>query len=57
VTPQTCEVKLAAFFTGPMKEGNPWRDEALLPIRALYKSGRIDELHNWRVKDLKQVAA
>ncbi len=31
--------------------------EALLPIRALYKSGRLDELHNWRVKDLKQVAA
>ena len=31
--------------------------EALLPIRALYKSGRLDELHNWRVKDLRQVAA
>lgn len=30
--------------------------EALLPIRALYKSGRLDELHNWRVKDLRQVA-
>ena len=31
--------------------------EALLPIRALYKSGRLDEFHNWRVKDLAQVAA
>ena len=31
--------------------------EALLPIRALYKSGRLDEFHNWRVKDLDQVAA
>ena len=30
--------------------------EALLPIRALYKSGRLDEFHNWRVKDLAQVA-
>ena len=30
--------------------------EALLPIRTLYKSGRLDELHNWRVRDLKQVA-
>ena len=30
--------------------------EAILPIRALYKSGRLDELHNWRVKDLRQVA-
>ena len=30
--------------------------EALLPIRALYKSGRLDELHNWRVRNLKQVA-
>ncbi|MBR0066173.1 MAG: ISKra4 family transposase [Kiritimatiellae bacterium] len=30
--------------------------EALLPIRALYKSGRLDEFHNWRVKDLEQVA-
>ena len=30
--------------------------EALLSIRALYKSGRLDELHNWRVKDLRQVA-
>ena len=27
-----------------------------LPIRALYKSGRMEELHNWRVRDLKQVA-
>ncbi len=24
--------------------------------RALYKSGRLDEFHNWRVKDLAQVA-
>ena len=31
--------------------------EALLPIRALYKSGRLDELHNWRVRNLRQVAA
>ena len=31
--------------------------EALLPIRTLFRSGRLDELHNWRVKDLKQVAA
>ena len=30
--------------------------EALLPIRALYKSGRLDEFNNWRVRDLKQVA-
>ena len=30
--------------------------EALLPIRALYKSGRLDEFHNWHVRDLKQVA-
>ena len=30
--------------------------EALLPIRALYKSGRLDEFHNWRVRDLEQVA-
>ena len=30
--------------------------EPLLPIRALYKSGRLDELHNWRVKGLRQVA-
>ncbi len=30
--------------------------EALLPLRALYKSGRLDELHNWRVKNLRQVA-
>ena len=30
--------------------------EALLPIRALYKSGRLDEFHNWRVRNLKQVA-
>ena len=30
--------------------------EALLPIRALYKSGRLDEFHNWRVRDLAQVA-
>ena len=30
--------------------------EALLPIRALYKSGRLDEFHNWRVKDLEQVS-
>ena len=29
--------------------------EALLPIRTLYKSGRLDEFHNWRVRDLKQV--
>ena len=27
-----------------------------LPIRALYKSGRLDELHNWRVKGLRQIA-
>ena len=31
--------------------------EALLPIGALYKSGRLDEFHNWRVRDLKQVAS
>ena len=31
--------------------------EALLPTRALYKSGRLDELHNWRVRNLRQVAA
>ena len=30
--------------------------EALLPIRALYKSGRLDEFHNWMVRGLKQVA-
>ena len=30
--------------------------ETLLPIGALYKSGRLDEFHNWRVRDLKQVA-
>lgn len=30
--------------------------EALLPIRALYKSGRLDEFHNWRVRNLRQVA-
>ena len=30
--------------------------EALLPIRALYKSGRLDEFHNWRVRGLEQVA-
>ena len=29
---------------------------ALLPIRTLYKSGRLDEFHNWRVRDLEQVA-
>jgi len=30
--------------------------EALLPIRALYKSGRLDEFRNWRVRDLEQLA-
>jgi len=30
--------------------------EALLPIRALYKSGRLDEYANWKVRDLEQVA-
>ena len=30
--------------------------EALLPTRALYKSGRLDEFHNWRVRGLEQVA-
>ncbi len=30
--------------------------EALLPITAHYKSGRLDEPRNWRVKDLRQVA-
>ena len=30
--------------------------EALLQIRALHKSGRLDEFHNCRVKDLAQVA-
>ena len=33
-----------------------WGAEALLPIRALYKSGRLDEFHNWMVRNLKQVA-
>lgn len=31
--------------------------EALLPTRALYKSGWLDELHNWRARNLRQVAA
>ena len=31
--------------------------EALLPVRALYKSGRLDEFHNWCVRNLEQVAA
>ena len=35
---------------------SPMGAEALLPIRALYKSGRLDELHNWRVRDIRQVA-
>jgi len=30
--------------------------ESLLPIRAFYKSGRLDEYANWLVKDLEQVA-
>ena len=30
--------------------------EAILPIRALYKSGCLDEFSNWRVRDLEQVA-
>lgn len=30
--------------------------EALLTIRALYKSGRLDEFANWLVKDLPQVS-
>lgn len=30
--------------------------EALLAIRTLYKSSRLDELHNWRVRNLKQIA-
>ena len=29
---------------------------ALMTIRVLYKSGRLNEFHNWRVKDLVQVA-
>ena len=35
---------------------SPRGAEALLPIRALYKSGRLDEFHNWRVRGLEQVA-
>lgn len=30
--------------------------EAVLPIRSLYKSGRLDEYLNWRVRNLDQVA-
>jgi len=30
--------------------------EAVLPIRTLYKSGRLDEYLNWRVRNLDQVA-
>ena len=51
-----CGVMLLTFVLFNLAAGDPAARAFLLLTGALRQAGRLDELHNWRVKDLRQVA-